>query len=256
MEQRSDCPHCSDTRGRLYERDTGQGIVQYCHNCGYKNYVPHKARAPSETVQYIKQYLTKDEETNIVKEIRLPWDFSNEIPKQARLWLSKYGITPDEVETFGIGWSECNNRLILPVYNDDRLVYYQGRTFKPVTKDNPKYKNVKQVGARNVFFVRGWDRRKEIDELCIVEDILSAIKVGRHTPCLALLGSYFPPEINPLYRRANKVLIWLDSDKYTTAIKQAKLINTLTGKPVHVINTELDPKEQSNDTIIRSIERS
>lgn len=253
MEQRSNCPHCSDTKQRFYERDTGSGTVQYCHNCGYKNFIPTKNRTPLETAKYIQRITTEKEQLDLVKDIRLPRDFSNNIPRLALVWLRKYGITDYEISSFGIGWSEHYQRLILPVYQNAKLVYYQSRTFKPITKDNPKYLNIKQSGAKNIFFTRGWDMTKPIDSLCIVEDILSAIKVGRYMPTLALLGSYFPVELNPLYRLCNKVLIWLDMDKYKEAIAQATKINAISGKPVYVISTPLDPKENKDDDIKHKI---
>lgn len=251
MEQRSNCPHCSDTKQRFYERDTGSGTVQYCHNCGYKNFIPTKNRTFKQTVDYIAKYVnSKNEETNIVKEIKLPFDFTTQIDTKAKLWLKKYGINDDEIKTFNFGWSESMQRLILPVFDSSGLIYYQARTFKPITKDNPKYINIRQQGAKNVFFRREVPNDdSKLDSVCIVEDILSAIKVGRVVRSLALLGSYFPDALNPLYRRASKILIWLDDDKYVTAVKQARKINTLFNVPVKVIRTPLDPKEYSTDEI-------
>lgn len=251
MEQRSNCPHCSDTKQRFYERDTGSGTVQYCHNCGYKNFIPTKNRTFSQTIDYVARYVNKDnDELNVVKEIRLPFDFTTDLDIKAKLWLKKYGIFDDEVKTFRFGWSDSRQRLILPVFNKDGLIYYQARTFKPVTKDNPKYINIRQQGAKNVFFTRGFGKEDgSLDSVCIVEDILSAVKVGRVVQSLALLGSYFPDTLNPLYRRAKHIYIWLDDDKYTTALKQARKISMLYGKRVTVVRTELDPKEYTTEQI-------
>ena len=253
MEQRSDCPHCNDSRSRFYQRDTPTGTLQYCHNCGYKNFIPTKNRTPSQTVEFIKRYVVGDEENNLVKDIKLPFDFSPSLPTPAKLWLKKYGIRDDEIQMFGFGWSERAQRLILPVFSGEELIYYQGRTFKEITKDNPKYRNLRKSGARNKFFFRGWDGKTKIDRLCIVEDILSAVKVGRHVPSLALLGSYFPVELNPLYRLCSSVYIWLDQDKYLTAIKEATKINNLYGIPVRVVSTTYDPKENSDGQITELI---
>ena len=245
MEQRTNCPHCTDTRQRFYQRDAPEGTYQFCHNCGYKKFIPSKERTPSQVVDILRRYVSGDTQTNVVRDIKLPSDFTSVIPVQAKLWLKKYDITDEEIEMFGIGWSERYSRLILPVYSKDgKLLYYQGRTFKPITKDNPKYMNIRQSGVRNIFFTR----ERGDDKLCVVEDILSAIKVGRYVSSLALLGSYFPKEIYPLYRSSN--YIWLDSDKYTTAIKHARDANQITGKSFKIVHTKLDPKE-CRDTIIK-----
>ena len=242
---------CTDSRDRLYVRLTSTGTVWMCHDCGQKGYTPATARSPAQTIAFIKQWTTGDAENAIVRDIKLPPDTTNKLPTEARVWLKKYGITPEEVDTFGIGWSESSQRLLLPVYKGGKLIYYQGRTFKPVTKSNPKYRNIRQSGAKSVFFIRGWDNVSPIQSLCIVEDIISAIKVGRHMPTLALLGSYFPSDIYPLYRLVKEVHIWLDEDKYLTAIKEARKVSSNIGIRAHVITTPLDPKENRDGEIER-----
>jgi hypothetical protein len=210
-------------------------------------------------LEIIKSYTNKKTNiiTNLVKEIRIPKDFNIKIDKVGLLWLMKYGILPDEISTFGIGWSDQYQRLILPVFQGERLVYWQGRTFKPITKNNPKYLNIRQSGAKNVFFRRfsaftkvSTNNCSDMVSLCIVEDILSAIKVGRYVDSLALLGSYLPKSITGIIKnKYQKVILWLDKDKYKTAIKEARKINELTGIPVKVICTEKDPKEISNEQL-------
>ena len=71
---------------------------------------------------YINQYLTPEGDREITsKGIHLPKDFSKDIPSKAKHWLEKYNITDDEIDRFNFGWSESYQRLILPVYNDDKL---------------------------------------------------------------------------------------------------------------------------------------
>lgn len=253
-EQRQDCPFCNDTRQRYYTRQTPTGVVGFCHNCGKTTFESNGTRSNKQLLEVVRQYSSKDTTENTVRDIKLPYDFSLTIPTQAQLWLKKYGITDEEIETFGFGWSDSYQRLILPVFSESgKLIYYQGRTFKPLTKDNPKYLNIRQSGASNVFFIRNSFQCDQSLGLYVVEDILSCVKVGRYAPCLALLGSYFPKSIYPLYRLFPSVSIWLDNDKYTTAIKHAKVASTLTGLPFRVVNTKEDPKELSDIALKRTI---
>lgn len=255
MEHRENCPRCGDTRERLYIRRVVGGTVRHCHNnnCyqGRDAFIPDRERTPTQTIAYVNQYLTyQGELETTVKEIRLPKDFTSVIPNVGLHWLYKYDITDEEIESFGIGWSDSYQRLILPVYQNGSLIYWQGRTFRPITKDNPKYMNIRQSGCKSVFFTR---TKKGSKELCVVEDILSAIKVGRYVNSLALLGSYFPSSIYPLYRHFEQIYIWLDSDKLTTAIKEARRLSATSGQQVKVVRSQLDPKEQLDTDIITSL---
>lgn len=204
-------------------------------------------KTPQETIDYIRQLDAAEGITNIVREIRLPQDFLHELPDFARLWLLKYGITVNESQSFG--WSPGLRRLILPVYVDDMLVYWQGRTFEPITKENPKYLNIRSQGAKHVFFHLAHPTAQAV---CLVEDILSASKCGRHVNAIALLGSYFPDALLQLLKPYTKIYIWLDADKYATAVRAAKRLHELLSKPVQVVFTDHDPKEYP-DSVIKEI---
>lgn len=76
-----------------------------------------------------------------------------------------------------------------------------------------------------------------------MEDILSAIKVGRYCDSLALLGSYLPTTLTELLKTYDTVYIWLDHDKLQTSIKAMRSFTQTTGKVIKVIDTAADPKE-------------
>lgn len=239
---------CNDTRERLYVRQTPQGELQYCHNCGYKKFIPNRNKTPSQIIQQATHLIKINEETYELSEnnIYLPSDFSNNLPSAGRQWLDKYQITEQERTQFNIGYSERYHRVILPVYRDEQLVYWQGRYLKQPTKENPKYLNVRNKGAKNVFFKRC---NTGCDSICVVEDILSAIKVGRVTNSLAILGSYFSKEIINELKSFKHIYIWLDEDKYFTAVKAGKKLNAILNVPIKIIHTTLDPKEYNEQQI-------
>jgi hypothetical protein len=248
---------CNDSRGRLYVRRTPYGYYYFCHNCGYKGRSRSDELTPQETIKAVERL----QENQVVapNEIKLPDDFITDIPDRGLAWLYKYGITDGEIGRFGFGFSRTLNRLILPVFRDQDLIYWQGRALDPEQK--PKYINIR-AGGKGVFFqsdfltssicsgmLAGGRVGREDHLVCIVEDILSAIKVGRVTNAIALLGSYIPDSLSRILDSYDRVFVWLDSDKRKEAIKYSQRIQVLTGKQTKVIYTEKDPKEYTDNEI-------
>ena len=256
LETRINCPRCNDTRERLYIKKVRGGFVRHCknENCYEKDgFIPDALTTPKETVSnvlFTKQFGSMCME-QATRKVCLPYDTSNNIPAIGLGWLYKYYITDEEIKKYNICYSESYKRLILPVYNETGLIYWQGRSLKPpYTKENPKYLNIRQSGAKNVFFkIKNIHYTTPTNKLVIVEDILSAIRVGRVCNSLALLGSYFPTSVIEEFKPYEKIIIYLDYDKRDTAIKQATRFNKLTGKPIQVLVNLNDPKELSPKTL-------
>jgi hypothetical protein len=245
---------CGDTRGRLYERDTPKGILWYCHNCGKGGLRFKDGLTPREVVK-----LCSPIEQNDPLEVTLPRDVTYLLPIEALAWLWKYDLDQYEIDTMRCCYSPSMNRLILPVYKNDaagtaKLVYWQGRNLGVIDKKNPKYINSKKKKGEDCFFktdVYSSDKSR----LCLVEDIISAVKVGRACDSIALLGSYIPMEIVRLLTEQrcivpyDQILIWLDYDKQKESIQFSKRLRELTGKDIRCIITEKDPKEYSTEEI-------
>lgn len=264
-ERRENHEECGDNRERKYTRRVGTGWVWYCHNCGERGFVNGESTSPSETVQNVIRTISSngaEQRTDEVRRIRLPSDVSQSkdsrglsiIPPTGLAWLYKYEILDEEIKQYNICYSESYKRLILPVYDASGLIYWQGRNLGKVTKENPKYLNIRQSGAKNVYFKIHRHNSVQSDTLVIVEDILSAIKVGRYYNSLALLGSYFPLDILKEFSDYKKVFIYLDSDKWKESIKAAKRFNQLTGKQFIVKYHEKDPKALSDKELITFLE--
>lgn len=83
----------------------------------------------------------------------------------------------------------------------------------------------------------------------LVEDILSAIRVGRVTSAVSLFGSHIPKDWIPLLTRLSReYILWLDEDKYAESLKQARMLRTL-GLNATVVRTPEDPKAYDVSTI-------
>lgn len=240
---------CGDTRSRLYERDTPKGTLWYCHNCGKGGLTWSDGLSPMEVLKIC----TQDEQNDPV-DVSLPKDATYLLPMPALAWLWKYDLDQYEIDTMRCCYSPSMNRLILPVYKDDKLVYWQGRNLGVVDKKNPKYINSRKKKGEDCYYTQV-KRGAYNQTICIVEDIVSAVKVGRVTDSIALLGSYIPMNLiryivaSPYTKGYDQILIWLDYDKQKESIQFSKRLRELTGKDIRCIITEKDPKELSTEEI-------
>ena len=233
-------------RGRYYERRIATGTLYHCFNCSKSGIKRDEELTPKQLLERINNLSVIPKQSKQVTEVKLPYDYTEHIPKEGLQWFFKYGIMPELITKYKFGYSPKYNRIILPVFDEGRLVYYQARTLSKPTKDNPKYINVRQSGARNVWFKVLSNIRNDV---VIVEDILSACKVGSVTNSIALLGSYIPNELIEVLKPYSSIKLWLDRDKLKEALRYANKLRMLSGKQVSVIIKDLDPKEYSTQNI-------
>lgn len=251
-EERYDHAECGDTKARLYVKRIKQGYLFHCHNCTTSGIDRTVKTTPSETLKLLTA--PDDSLTSGIVDnnaIEIPATFTTTLTKTAKDWLRKYGITEQEAYYYKFGVVTRANRLLLPVFKDGKLVYYQARNLGIVDKDNPKYLNCRAKAAEDILF-ESTARYETDSKTCILtEDILSAIKVGRHIKTYALLGSYIPTNIMKRLQNYDAVGIWLDPDKRKEAIKYATRLSSITGKRAIPIISEADPKEH-DDAYIKS----
>lgn len=241
-----DCPVCSHEIKGLDKGD-GKGNLEV--NYGYHVY---KCWACSETndthgtlYKLIKSYGTKGDlkryrlvNPNIeikkkeVKEIKgLPKDF---IPlseendsyeyKKALEYLSKRNIGMDIIKKYNIGYCEkgdYSHRVVFPSYDiHNDINYFLGRSYEKYTK--LKYKNP-EIPKTEIIFNEGkinWD-----SNIYIVEGVFDHIVVPNSIP---MLGKVISDDLfSKLVKNAEcKVIILLDSDAYSDAIKLYKKLNS------------------------------
>lgn len=222
--QHESCPKCGskDNLGR-YSDDSA-----YCFGCGYTEkggkYTPPTDRLPDEP------------------QIRLPKDATNAIGTEGRDWLDKYEITPAEQQRYRMLWSDSRRQLIFPLYNKDgQLAAWQGRNFDPQSKG----KYFSQGKIHDLLYFCG----KKSSPVILVEDLLSAIKIGRMSVAMPLFGSEASTALlMRLKGHCSSIITWLDSDKWKNSqdiVKRAQSI----GLPAMSAYTNLDPKEYSTEQI-------
>lgn len=244
------CPECA----RNGNDRSGDNLVRYddghafCFACGYREH------AYSSSLSYLRKKLLvpSDDVMTPIEDIlgELTYNYAHE----AQQWINKYGITELECVRNQIQWSPSKQLLVIPVidHTTDEIVAYNCRYFGNNPK-HPKYINEYPYGkAKAQRLALKCPERSPLPILVLVEDLVSAIKVGRQAPCMALLGTHISPWLYVAcirYAMAhNYVLaVWLDPDKKLVSIKHSRLFRQVV--PSYPIISDKDPKYYNDNEI-------
>jgi len=258
----SECPefgnHRADTRQRLYITKKSFKFIWFCHNCGFSGTIYDRYQSTTGATNLRSEptcgpTLPRNNRGKISSPSRPPRDCVGTLPAAGFRSLLKYGITLEEIKEYGISYSPRYNRLIIPVTDYDvtttkrSIVTWQGRNLGKVTKENPKYIFAK--GAKN-----NGGLLYSNSTCCMVEDMLSAIKVARVCSAMCLSGSHVSDNIISRLTMFDKLFLWLDLDKAGKSTHLSSRISSLLSIPCRSIITELDPKEYSTNEIKTQIQ--
>ena len=193
--------HCGkDAAASVWK--SAQGIGFRCYRCDDSAFEAFGVRSISEVMEARDAVNRIDIRTTRIPDGSTRLDDA-EVPSEAQLWVLRAGITPTEASTvYGFRWNKETRRVFIPVNPDAVLA-------RAVFKDDkPKYKLFGKL-SQTAYTVQGKD------PLVIVEDVLSAIKVGKAGyKAAAILGTSVSPTIlAPLAMRQRDIVIWLDPDK-------------------------------------------
>lgn len=168
------------------------------------------------------------------------------MPLDLRKWLMNFYISEELIKTYNIG------------YTDNSLVYYINETtwqqrFFPDKK-------IKSKGINEQIFIASKDCTTST--LVIVEDYISAIRVGEFCNCLCLWGTHLSRRTKEVILKTfNNFVIWLDGDepgrRAAEKISQSLMSSIKTNmedrafavresRTVDIILTERDPKCHTN----------
>ena len=224
------CPACAE-KGKDRSGDN-LGVYDdghsYCWSCGYFSGGTLSDRIKTPTGKANKVIPT------------LPEDITTELGKEANEWLSQYFDSGNFPKCF---WSVSERKLYF-MFPEGQ---YQYRYFGD-NKDHPKW-----VGYginESLIHICSSNGVGNNSSLCLVEDIISALKVGHITPTMCLFGSNISLKRLATLKQLGytNVTIWLDWDKRDYAIEAAKRAQSI-GIKARVIHTQLDPKEYDYDSI-------
>lgn len=224
------CPKCKE----LGKDRNGDNLAVYsdghkwCYSCGY--------HVSASGVAKIQAAMGAGTITS-AKSIGLPEDVEFQLPEKCWTWLRQYSISKGDVIRHKVMWSESWKRLIFPYFDTTGLLAWQGRYFG----DDPKKgKWFSQGDLKNILHICGPAKGST---LVLVEDIVSAIRVGHLMPCMPVFGSHV--SVRTLLRIAQfyeKTVIWLDKDKQIDSVKFSNNARLCNLQSTSVI-TEKDPKE-------------
>lgn len=241
------CPFCGDSRtkprARRFHIDPYKGtyiykcfrcgesgnvisLYAYLSNCSYreaKNYLSDKKYDPDN----IKNRLSnKASEVPQSENIKIDGDLDIDIQKDcfslddvpnsriARNSIKKLinfkenRKIPDDLPIYFAHSGRYKSRIIIPIYINNRLVYFQGRSI--YNDIEPKYLNPKVEKNKIILNIDNFDPEKYI---VICEGIIDAHMVGKQGTCV--IGGYIDLNfINIVEKYTNKgVIICLDNPK-------------------------------------------
>jgi len=225
------CPACAE----LGNDTTADNLAVYsdghtwCFACGY-----------SRIGNIVRSFIARNTTTIPIKHnVFLPSDSDTDYPRRSINWMLQYELDKNDMMKHHILWSESKQRLIFPIFSEDKLLAYWGRYFGEGAE--PKWKG---LGAmRDIFHFIGSPSYKKV-VLC--EDIVSAIKLSRFCTALPLFGTHIGVDrwkrLRSILPKESQVILWLDPDMYSHSTKQAYLGQQY-GINTDIILSKKDPKE-------------
>lgn len=232
---------------------TTKGWAWWCHRCrtGGNRYI--EGCSPAETMAWLKSLKLPQKQT--VRTVELPTDFTNILSPAALSYCYIRGIYEQDIFKYKFGYSTYLHRLILPVYENNSLVFWQGRNLGEVTRSNPKYVNVAKQNRKDIFF---YIQNTDSKVLVINEDIISAIRTSKVANSLSILSAHIPD--NLIFKLAlggkfDTILIWLDPDKKVKATDWTFKYRAY-GINCCRIDSDKDPKWYSDTEIKEKIQCS
>lgn len=245
------------TSSKMWVYHSSDGWGGYCNKCGSKGFTSKGIRKISDILD--KSANTEDD-VCFVNKVTLPDDITydpNEFCTSAKVWLYLAGITNDDIRNYRLGYSEKLYRVIIPVYDENNnLLMWQGRG---LTEQQTKYYNVRGVGKSAVQFC-SWctvdsSTQPTTESMIVVEDALSVMRVGKHIPTQAILGTSLNISTTLKLAEYNRVGFWLDDDLggwngSNKAMRKLGLLSECVR-----IRTNEDPKKLTNSEIVSTLKQ-
>jgi len=252
-EQSHHCPFCHHHKKKLQINLTTQ--KWHCWVCNSKGRriasLLRKLNADQSALDkiygiYGDEGVTYEAEEEYV-ELKLPEEFKqlyyrpksiNPIYSQARSYISRRGISSDDLIKYNIGYCEgglYGGRVIIPSYNaDGKLNYFVARSF--YDNERMKYKN--PPVSRNVIMFENHINWEE--PIVLVEGVFDAFSVKRNA--IPILGKFIPKKLmDAIFQRGvTDLYLMLDNDAIEDSVKYANYFLRNGIKVKHIIPEETD----------------
>lgn len=229
------CPRCI-TNGK---DSRGDNLVVYtnghshCFACGYHSFP-----------RFFKPIERQDD----APKDRRPSDYTREVPSSAYVWLLQFGLPYSYWKEYTGYSEEAGKRLVFDVGSP--LAFSIGRLLEPESKHSRKW--FVWGDCHKHCEVLGDDHRSS--RIVLVEDLVSAHKVGQVNTCIPLFGTkVYPAHLYYLINSNKPVVLWLDKDQELNVKKQALQLESIIDKPVSIVLTDKDPKSLTYEEINESL---
>lgn len=173
-----------------------------------------------------------------------------------KLLFDKYGLTKEETNKQGFKYEPKYDRIFMPVFDA------RGEEFGCITKALRRQSGVPKSltyftrETPGIHYVRGATAGGK--PVCVVEDILSAVKVSRFINTVALLGTTINNEkIVELRKVTQDLILMLDADACATALYYKKKYSFYFRNFLVIMLSKEDPKdmkEEELEALIRGAE--
>jgi hypothetical protein len=243
------CPRCRE----IGRDNRGDNLAIYrdgsmhCYACHYHVF-------PKNWWRYAKE--VEDDHGRQDKAV-LPSDFSREVPARCWQWLLKFGLGYRYWQSY-CGYSEKDQRLVFTV--GDPVAFSVGRYIPvsgaPEPERQPRKWHCYGDAHQQAHVIGSYLPSESVTPkvVVLVEDLISAHKVGQACPCIPLFGTHVYDAVTSTLRHIGlPVLLWLDKDQEGRVQKQALKLSIAINQPVQYIFTEKDPKELPMETITRIV---
>jgi len=223
------------------------GWHAFCFRCDDYGWVAKPA--PSLAERLARRRAQAQQDASIQASLALPAPVNTDVdtwPLPARVWLYRAGIGKPEIAQLGAYWHETSGRVVLPVVQGDAAVYWQARD--PCwTRQAPRPKYINPPVDKSTLVARYGSGA----EIVLVEDILSAFRVGQVAECWSLLGTNLTDAVLAQILASRKsVAVWLDPDAAGRAAARRIQRQLLAcGVPARRIQTDRDPKLLSKQEV-------
>lgn len=196
---------CGEGSPLLITRSADKSTA-YCFRCGGTGFKAEHESIEAKLAR-IRNESAADEEVRRSIDLPQPQVFeTKDWPLDAKVWFFKMGLSLSMIRELGLYWCPSIGRVVLPVWEGDRLVYWLARSHCRAPKwINP---NVNKDGLCAKYGVgKG-------DTIVLCEDALSAYKVGHVTESWSLLGTKLHSStLVSLVQSGKRVGVWLDDDR-------------------------------------------
>ena len=181
-----------------------EGFDAWCWRCNDGGFIANSLSL-AQRIERLNQVRCAGTEAVASVALPMPAEYDpQKWPDYARVWLYKAGMSNDDIESMRFYYCQRLDRVVMPLFVDGELVYWQARGFD---KRLAKYINP-TVDRDKLLFKAG---RGPV--LVLTEDILSAYKVGKVTEAWALMGTSISDSLLAMIAgRGKPVRIMLDPD--------------------------------------------